>query len=472
MTLIWIVAAVIFGIFLLLFILRVIQRKRVLSDVADEAVEQVFNFREFLKMAYPAVLIYGVLYAIFTVLCYFEVFGVVEEDMNAAKWMPALLAVYVSIWLLLHVIDMDCRSRNAPFATFLKTVNTNTGVHAWNFVLLAVSVLVVILSLLMLAATSRYYLLGPLFLAVMVSVTINLFVGNDADWYVKAPSEVKWRPEDADTPDKVKIKAASQDGGEDGVKKPSNPNHKTPVERVFKWDMKEKWDVDTQPEDDVTITLFKEDWEDPQQDMRQKNPFFGQDADGHKNWIAAAQDLPGSASKVIQGPDTSDENSEAIALETIVNSAIDVAAKYNLAEYEVPDLLLSLCQSGINYLEDEKSKPINRFNETIDGEPHLEYFRFAAETLYDVEGDCDCKAVLACRLMKTLGVDAKLVSICKKGKTQPEHAALIIRDVYNRYPKLQNKKYSQYTYCEATGEGWKIGEVPEKYDENTIEVLA
>lgn len=472
MVLIWIVTAILFALFVILFLARLMKKKNPSGVIADLASNQLINFKEFLKIAYPAALLYSLFFVVFLFLCSLEVFGSIEEDMNAAVWIPSLLALYVSIWLLLYIIDLNCRTKNLPFATILKTININTGVSTWNYTLLGISVVVLIASLIMWAIDNKYYICGPLFFAVMVSVLINIYAGSNAEWNVKAPSEAKWRPNN-DKPKDVRIKAATQDDGEDEEEKniPGNPNNKTPIEREFRWEMKDKWGIDTTPEDNVKITLFKEDWEDPEQDMRNKNPFYGKDTDGNMNWLSAANDLSYSTAEVITGPDTKDENSEAIAIERIVNSAIDVASKYNLADYEVPELLLTFSQYNIQYVVDEDSTPINQFAmEDEKKEKHLEYFRFAAETLYDKEGDCDCKSILACRLMKKLGIDAKLVDICDKGSNQPSHAAIIFKDEYNRFKKC--KKYPEYAYCEATSEGWKIGEIPEEMDENTINIVA
>lgn len=477
MKLIWIITAILFALFAVLFLARVIQKKRKIDDAVASAEDKLFNFNEFLKMAYPAVVIYAIVYSIFLLLCRFEVFGSVEKDMNTATWIPGLLLLYIAIWLLLHIIDMDCRSRDLPFATFLKTINTNVGIHSWNFILLAVSIVVLILSLILLIKTHAFYICGPLYMAVIISVFINIFVGDDSDWHVKSPAAAKWRPNDSGTPEKVKIKAASQDGREESdegsSKIPNNPNNKTPVEREFKWNLNNKWGITPDQDDVVKVTLYKEDWEDPDQDMRKKNPFYGKNANGEMNWHSAASNLSQSASLVIQGPDSAGENSEGIALETIINSAIDVASKYNLAEQDVPELLLTLCQTEIPYIEDQKSTPISQFNgKGEDGNPILEYFRFAAETLYDKQGDCDCKSILTCRLMKALGMDAKLVTVCDKGKTVPTHAAIIFKDEYNRYQKCNNAQYAQYTFCESTDDGWRIGVVPEGIDESSINVIA
>lgn len=467
MNIIWIITFVLLTLFLILFVVRVIQKKRLLTDVGDAMAQQAFNFKEFLKMAYPAVFFYALLYVVFLALCAFGVFGDIETEMNAAKWMPSLFALYGALWLLLHIIDMDCRSRNQPFALVLRTINTNTGVSVWNFVLLGISLIVIILSLIEIAASHRYYICLPLFSAVLISVLINLFVGPDSDWYVKSPSEETWRPNDYADPEKVKIKAGLQDDGQEQTKSPNNPNGKTPVECVFNWDLKDKWGIALDAADKVKVTLFKEDWEDPQTDLRQKNPFFGKDANGDLKWKQATADLAKSAKSVVQGPDGNGENSEQVALETIVNNAMAIASKYNMAGYEVPELLLNFCQYAIEYKIDNESNPINHWN---DENGKLEYFRFAIESVYDKEGDCDCKAVLACRLLKVLGMDAKLVSVCDKGETSPNHVAVILKDSTGRYKKCPG--FPEYTYCEATGEGWRIGEMSEEIDPNSIRVLA
>jgi len=467
MNFIWIITIILFALFLILFVVRVIQKKRLLSDVEDTVAQQAFSFKEFLKMAFPAVFFYALLYVVFLALCACKVFGDIETEMNAAKWMPSLFALYFAIWLLLHIIDMDCRSRNQPFALVLRTINTNIGVNVWNFVLLGISLVVIVLSLIEIAVSQRYYICLPLFSAVLISVLINLFVGTDADWYVKSPSEETWRPNDYADPEKVKIKAGLQDDGQGQDKQPNNPKGKTPVERVFNWNLKDKWGIAPDAADRVKVTLFKEDWEDPQNDLRKKNPFFGKDANGDLKWKQAASDLANSAKVVVQGPDGNGENSEQVALETIVNNAMAIASKYNMAGYEVPELLLNFCQYAVDYKKDNESSPINQWN---DDNGKLEYFRFAIESVYDKEGDCDCKAVLACRLLQVLGMDAKLVSVCEKGTTVPNHAAVILKDNSGRYKKCPG--YPEYTYCEATGEGWCIGEMSEEIDPNSLRVLA
>ena len=224
----------------------------------------------------------------------------------------------------------------------------------------------------------------------------------------------------------------------------------------------------------ISFILYKEDWDEPYSQLRKKNPFYGISDDGTTmNWLfAIGQNIHQSATQVVGGPDDDQYQSEQDALDLIVQSAIDIADKYGLADFEVPELLLSFSQSDeIKYNEDQNSAPINKFHITdADGTQRLEYFRFAAETLYDREGDCDCKSVLAYRLLKTLGMDVKLIDICDKGASTPTHAAIMLKDDTNRYPKCT--KYPEYTYCEATSNGWRIGNIPEDFDPLSIGILA
>ena len=474
-------AITLFALFGLLFLFRVVFRKRMLKDVSDEAAKQAFKFKEFLKMAYPAVLIYSILYLFFllSVVFFYGGFGNLngvltginsgDNRMEASDWIPGLLAVFVAIWLILHVIDMDCRSRNKPFATFLKAVNTNTGVTKWNFYILGISLVMLILAIIVIIVTgNQYYICLPLFIAVTIAMFVNIFYGgSDADWYVKKPSQIHWKP--SGESNKVRIKAGTQDDGTSGTD--VVPEGKTPVEIEFKWNLNDKWGIPPDDSNVVKVTLYKEDWDEPDPELRKKNPFYGiSDDSSEPNWLSAVGNgIVNSAPIVLQGPDSDTNHSEQNAMDSIVSSAMDIADKYNLADFEIPELLLSFSQS-IEYKEDQLSDPIKQFNIVKDGLEHLEYFRFAAETLYDRQGDCDCKSILAYKLFKTLGIDVKLVDVCDKGSSTPSHAAIIINDKTNRHPKCA--KYPEFTYCEATGEGWRIGIIPENIDENSIRVIA
>lgn len=402
------------------------------------------NKNELLKMAYPTTLVYAVLYVAFILLCRYHVISV-------AFWhLPIMLLLFLIIWLLLYLYSR----RSVYITSFLKTVNTNIGVSVWNVVILMASIILLVLSLVM-KGVLDYCI--PFFIVVAFSALVNLFAGGDKEWQIKSPTKARWNKW-SQSPEKVKIKVGAQE-----------EENKTAVEREFKWEseLKSKWGIIADSKDVVKVTFFREDWEKPNMFARDKNPFYGNNDDGQPNWLFAASEsnLASSVKTVLAGPDSNGDENEKNVLETIVESAINVADKYNLASYEVPELLLSFCQYAVDYVVDNESTTINQYCK--DGV--LEYYRFASESLYDMEGDCDCKSILACRLLSVLGMEAKLVSVCKKGVDVPSHAAVIIKDETGRYKKCS--VYPEYTYCEATGEGWRIGEIDESFDSNTITMI-
>jgi hypothetical protein len=164
---------------------------------------------------------------------------------------------------------------------------------------------------------------------------------------------------------------------------------------------------------------------------------------------------------------------ERSALSLIVQSAEDVCDKYHLAEYEMYNLLLRFCQYCIEYKVDDESTAINNIRE---------YFRFPGETLFDGEGDCDCKSILAYSLFNMLGADADLVSGCVTGDDNPNnlhnHAALILRENSKKvklpptYPKVHLKGIDGLVvYCEPTGKGYKPGEIGPNVDQDSVIVI-
>ena len=125
-----------------------------------------------------------------------------------------------------------------------------------------------------------------------------------------------------------------------------------------------------------------------------------------------------------------------------------------LSEYEFAGIILSFTQ--------EQSIPYS-FDKESTG--HKEYVRFPLETIYDTTGDCDCKAVLACALFKTLGFRVALASM-------PGHAALAITLPDDDLP-FSNfvLKGKRWFYCESTGDEWNPGQMPDGIDPEMVKLL-
>ncbi len=86
-----------------------------------------------------------------------------------------------------------------------------------------------------------------------------------------------------------------------------------------------------------------------------------------------------------------------------------------------------------------------------------EYKRYPIETLADGTGDCEDTAYLLAELLRTMNYDAILLYY------SGEHTAVGVADSGNMYGSYYEYRGNRYFYVESTGEGWKIGAVPEAY---------
>ena len=208
--------------------------------------------------------------------------------------------------------------------------------------------------------------------------------------------------------------------------------------------------------DTVHLQLCRTDFEGDSPRVRQANPFY---PDG----LLSEADRKAFTKTVLAGADLALSTHEDRCLNQIVNSAYQLCTRYNLADFEMYDLLLMFCQNNIDYRVDDQSGSINNIHE---------YYRFASETLYDRTGDCDCKAVLAYKLFELLGVKPHFVVAKTGGEENYNHAAIVLRNDPNALIPLppQYKEYSQGkgVYCEATSSGFHPGDVPEGTDTSSL----
>ncbi len=212
--------------------------------------------------------------------------------------------------------------------------------------------------------------------------------------------------------------------------------------------------------DCVTIQLLQADYEGSAPRVRQHNPYYippglqyENDRDLFTNIVLDGAD------KALQNDGEVDCNEDR-ALTQIVNSAFDVCKRYNMADFEMFDLILLFCQKNVEYKHDYECDSISRMSD---------YFRFASETLFDREGDCDCKAVLAYKLFELLGVDPQFVIVKANHEDVYNHAAIVLRnDADSRV--LLPPLYKEYApnmgvYCEATANGnMHPGDIPKGVD--------
>lgn len=181
--------------------------------------------------------------------------------------------------------------------------------------------------------------------------------------------------------------------------------------------------------------------------MRQNNPYFSQKIEKTKfEYVTAMID------KLM---------SERSYSERIRYIASYINMESNHARLDEMDRLqfaLDFVQEpNIDFVKDKDSKSIQFASE---------YVRFPDETLYDQEGDSDCKSFLAGSILFFMGYQVLFLSSSKKQHsaiaielkdnswlTSYMNSRIVLEDVSVEY------KHRRYVYCETTGDGYRIGQL-------------
>jgi hypothetical protein len=99
-----------------------------------------------------------------------------------------------------------------------------------------------------------------------------------------------------------------------------------------------------------------------------------------------------------------------------------------------------------------------------------EYPRYPIETLVDEGGDCEDTSVLFSSLIEAdpINIDAVLLIL---PADNPEHMAAGVAGgsgIHGTYYEYDGR---DYYYCETTGEGWMVGDIPPEYRHVTVEII-
>lgn len=131
-------------------------------------------------------------------------------------------------------------------------------------------------------------------------------------------------------------------------------------------------------------------------------------------------------------------------LKTVIEKMNLIAIQKDLTESEKVNLLISFVQS-LPYTYDNISTPYD------------EYPRFPIETLVYGGGDCEDTSILTAALLFEMNYGVILIN-------PPGHMAVGIN--MGNSGSYWTFESVDYYYLETTGEGWSIGECPEKYQDS------
>jgi len=132
-------------------------------------------------------------------------------------------------------------------------------------------------------------------------------------------------------------------------------------------------------------------------------------------------------------------------IDQMIQGINEAAIKEGFTEKEKVDFVIAFVQS-LPYTEDDVA---TRWDE---------YPKYPVETLFDRGGDCEDTSILVAALLDRLGYDVAILIL-----DDEDHAAVgvSIRGIYGTYYEYEGE---EYFYLETTGDGWKIGEMPDFED--------
>lgn len=181
--------------------------------------------------------------------------------------------------------------------------------------------------------------------------------------------------------------------------------------------------------------------------LREMNPFcnYGYDSNTYEGNVT-------NMFNTLRKEPTLNANVEQVA--SYIKSEI---AKSNYPELDLIQFTLSFAQApNITYRIDEECASIGFAKE---------YMRYPSETMFDKEGDCDCKSFLAANILHHLGYNV-IFMISQKLK----HAAIAVECKDEWFDKIGRENVDnivlehngrKYVYCESTGEGNMVGHINE-----------
>ena len=133
-----------------------------------------------------------------------------------------------------------------------------------------------------------------------------------------------------------------------------------------------------------------------------------------------------------------------VYIKMVADKLEEAAAKENYEPYDQVSFVLAFVQS-LPYTSDQVTSGYD------------EYPRFPLETLVDNGGDCEDTSILFATLTLIMGYGTVYIN-------PPEHCAVGVlgNNLHGYYYTYNNKTYY---YCETTGNGWEIGQIPTEFED-------
>ena len=139
-------------------------------------------------------------------------------------------------------------------------------------------------------------------------------------------------------------------------------------------------------------------------------------------------------------------------IDTLVEKMKNAAQRARYTELQTVEFAAAFVQS-LPYTVDSVTSPYD------------EYPRYPAETLVDNGGDCEDTSILLASILDRMGYKVVLLN-------PPKHMAVGVKISGNISGACWQYESDNYYYIETTGLNWRIGQLPDKYQDTTATVCS
>ncbi len=371
-------------------------------------------------------LLTSIIYSVLFLILYYVYTSILRKPLLGDDYsaMFVLIGFYYVLWAVIRQIKINCIERSCSFQPLLDMLNKELGLKKFD------SVILLFCSIAIYLALNYYdYDLIPLIFAISFGISKNALTKS-----TKRPWKIMTNYTD------------EHDLEEEENLLPSFSSIEIPrgeMVRMYDWDLDSLNGVKLHGNLAIHFSL------DEYNKMRNENPYFSQRLE--KTKYEYVSDM---FAKMIV--DKSYMERVRYIASYIQNESIHA----NLDEMDSLQFVLDFVQEpNIDFVMDKDSKSIQFAPE---------YVRYPDETLYDQEGDSDCKAMLVAMILYVLGYNVLYLSSDKK-----RHSAIAVetkshpwlmdylRDSIIKKNITVEMNHRIYIYCEVTGDGYQVGDMVE-----------
>lgn len=360
------------------------------------------------------------IYSVLFLLLYIFNTGVLQMPLlgNDLLAVGILVAAYYLLWALVRFIKIDCIENSNSFQPKLDLFNKNLSLGFMNWA-------TVTLAPVALYFTYEYYDydLMPLIWAIGFGVMTNMtLTGANRPWRISSSYN------DTDLADEIEEE-------DEEVKNPPGD-----ITRTYEWDLDPHYSC-RQLHGSLSLYFTATEMD----DMRHCNPFFAQRKDKKDREY------------ILEMFHFLKEHRPFLArIRYVAHYISTTIEKQNLMPLDKIQFTLDFIQEpNILFVNNKDCKTINRYED---------YIRYPDETLYDKEGDCNSKSLLAAMIFHVMGYNVLYLS-----SRRFQHAAVAIevnpKDLAEGWYGSQQKveeitihtNGKHYIYCETTGDRFRLG---------------